>query len=74
MAGVKTEVDVAWTHFEESSVAGNWREDNPGEYEKIENYRRSDGPEPQGISSHFGLGLLALVNAGKLGDGTYQGV
>jgi hypothetical protein len=74
MAGVKTEVDVAWMHFEESSVFGKWRTDNPGEYDKLKNYRMSDGLEPQGIETEFGLGLLAMVNAGKLGDGTYQGV
>ena len=74
MAGVKTEVDVAWMHFDESSLADKWKEDNPGEYELVDNYRQSDGPEPQGIETAFGLGLLALVNAGKLGDGTYQGV
>ena len=74
MAGVRTEIDVAWSRFEESSVVENWQEDNPGEYKKISDYRRSDGPEPQGIKSEFGLGLLAMVNAGKLGDGTYQGV
>jgi hypothetical protein len=72
MAGVKTEVDVAWMRFEESSVAGKWRADNPGEYGKIKDYRQSDGPEPEGILTEFGLGLLALVKAGKYGDGRYQ--
>ena len=74
MAGVKTETDASWDHFQNSSIVKNWRDDNPGEYEKIENYRQSDGPEPQGIKTSFGLGLLGLVSAGKLGDGTYQGV
>ena len=74
MTGVRTEVDVAWNFFQESSVVDKWRDDNPGEYEKIENYRQSDSPEPQGIKTNFGLGLLALVSAGKMGDGTYQGV
>lgn len=72
MAGVKTEVDVAWMRFEESSVAGKWRTDNPGEYAQIKNYRSSDGIEPTDIETDFGLGLLALVKAGKIGDGTYQ--
>lgn len=72
MAGVKTQVDAAWMRFEESSVAGKWRADNPGEYSKIKDYRMSDGPEPTGIETEFGLGMVALVSAGKLGDGTYQ--
>jgi hypothetical protein len=74
MAGVKTEVDVAWNRFQESGPFENWHEDNPGEYEQIYNYRLSDGPEPQNVETAFGLALVALVNAGKLGDGTYQGV
>lgn len=74
MAGVRTEVDIAWNRFIASSPFQNWYDDNPGEFEKIENYKRSDGPEPQGIETEFGRGLLALVNAGKLGDGTYQGI
>jgi len=74
MAGVKTEVDVAWNRFLGSNTFHNWQQDNPGEFERIENYKQSDGPEPNGISTEFGLGLLALVNAGKLGDGTYQGI
>jgi hypothetical protein len=72
MAGVKTEIDVAWMCFEDSSIFDKWKEDNPGEYEKIDNYRKSDSQEPDGIESKFGFGLLAMVNAGKLGDGTYQ--
>lgn len=72
MAGVKTEVDVAWNRFQASSLFEQWHNDNPGEYEKIWNYRQSDGPEPVGIETEFGLGLLALVKAGKYGDGTYQ--
>lgn len=73
MYGVKTEIDVAWNRFENSSVFNKWQEDNPGEYNQIADYRESDGPEPQGIETEFGLGVLAMVNAGKMGDGTYQG-
>ena len=72
MAGVKTEVNVAWDRFEKSNVPDKWREDNPGEYDLIKFYRQSDGPEPIGIKTEFGLGLLALVIAGKMADGTYQ--
>jgi len=72
MAGVKTQTDAAWMRFEESSVFGKWRTDNPGEYGRIKDYRQSDGPEPQDIETEFGLGLVALVSAGKYGDGTYQ--
>jgi hypothetical protein len=74
VAGVKTEVDVAWAHFAKSSLVDKWIKDNPGEFDKIENYRKSDSTEPEGIKSEFGLGMLSLVNAGKLGDGTYQPV
>lgn len=74
MAGVKTEVDVAWDRFEESSVFEKWSVDNPGEYNRIQDYRQSDGLEPVDIETEFGKGLVAMVNAGKLGDGTYQGV
>ena len=76
MAGVRTEVDVAWGRFENSSVFSKWKADNPGEYDKLDSYRMSawDGPEPQGIETEFGLGLLAMVNAGKMGDGSYQGI
>ena len=73
MGGVKTEIDVAWDRFEESSVVEKWQKDNPGEYNAIADYRQSDGLEPTDIETEFGLGLLAMVNAGKLGDGTYQG-
>lgn len=73
MAGVKTEVDVAWAHFENSNVFGKWRTDNPGEYNRIQDYRVSDGPEPEEIETDFGQGLVSMVNAGKLGAGTYQG-
>jgi hypothetical protein len=73
VSGVRSEVDAAWDRFEVSSVPAQWRKDNPGEWEAIANYRRSDGQAPDGIETQFGLGLLALVNAGKLGDGTFQG-
>jgi hypothetical protein len=66
-------VDAAWDRFEASSVPAGWRADNPGEWEAISNYRRSDGYPPDDVESQFGLGLLALVNAGKYGDGTFQG-
>lgn len=72
--GVKTEVDAAWDYFDMSNVVDKWRDDNPGEYEKIDNYRKSDSPEPQGIETAFGRGLMSMVSAGKMGDGTYQGV
>jgi hypothetical protein len=72
VSGVRSEVDAAWGRFEASSVPATWRKDNPGEWKSISDYRRSDGPPPSGIETQFGLGLLALVNAGKLGDGTFQ--
>ena len=45
MAGVKTEVTTAWMRFEESSVAGKWRSDNPGEYSKIKDYYQGASEE-----------------------------
>lgn len=72
VAGVRKEISTAWTAFEESTVPGNWRKDNPGEYNKIKAYYEDDTkPEPTGITTNFGKGLLAVVNAGKYGHGTY---
>jgi hypothetical protein len=72
MAGVRKEISEAWSNFTESSVVDNWADDNPGEWNKISSYYEDDTlPEPSGIKSKFGLGLLAVVNAGKYGHGTY---
>ena len=72
LAGVRTEITTAWMRFEESTVAGRWRADNPGEYSKIKDYYASaTAKAPTGIESDFGLAMLALVNAGKYGDGTF---
>jgi hypothetical protein len=72
MVGVKMQTEAAWDRFENSSLFKSWKQDNPGEYETIANYRVSDAQEPTSIKTQFGLGLLHLVNAGKYGDGTYQ--
>jgi hypothetical protein len=72
MAGVRSQTDAAWDRFEASSVPAQWRKDNPGEWKSLNEYRASDGPEPDGIKTQFGLGLLALVSAGKFGDGSFQ--
>jgi hypothetical protein len=73
VAGVKTEVERAWVAFDESSVPQSWRRDNPGEYNAIKAYYTSaTAPDPSAnVKSKFGIGLLALVNAGKWGDGTH---
>lgn len=74
VAGVKTETDKAWDHFEEAKFLNQWYEDNPGEYTKIKNYKNAEPgtPAPLGIRSDFGKGLLALVEAGKYADGTHS--
>lgn len=73
VAGVKTEIDKAWDHFEKATVPDKWQEQNQGEYNKIKSYYFSTGntPVPTGIISEFGQGLLALVEAGKWADGTH---
>ena len=73
VAGVKTEVDKAWANFESASVPDKWRADNSGEYNKIKAYYNSTTPTPAptGITSAFGKGLLALVEAGKWADGSH---
>ena len=72
MTGVHTETQVAWDRFENSSLFKTWKDDNPKEYEALSNYRVSDSQPPTNIKTQFGLGLLALINAGKYGDGTYD--
>lgn len=72
MAGVATEITSAWMFFKDAATLDSWREDNPGEYEKISDYfEGATMPKPSGIKSNFGLGLLCMVNAGKYGDGSY---
>ena len=72
MAGVRKEISTAWAEFLESSVLDAYRRDNPGEYEKIRDYYEDDTLTiPTGITTHFGKGLLAVVNAGKYGHGTF---
>lgn len=73
VAGVRTEIDKAWDHFETATVPDKWMEQNKGEYNKIRNYYLSEpGTEvPTGINSEFGKGLLALVEAGKWADGSH---
>jgi hypothetical protein len=73
VAGVRTEIDKAWDHFERATVPDKWQEQNQGEYNKIKNYYVSPPGTavPIGIASEFGLGLLALVEAGKWADGSH---
>lgn len=73
VAGVKTEVDKAWTFFQAASVPDKWEEQNQGEFIKIKTYYETKTPvnPPTGITSAFGKGLLALVEAGKWADGSH---
>ena len=53
-------------------MPNQWRKDNPGEYKAIADYYEgATMPLPTNVKTQFGLGLLALVNAGKYGDGTH---
>ena len=73
MAGVRTEITTAWMRFQDSNLFHSWKSDNPGEYAAITDYYESATmPPPTNILTDFGLAILAVVNAGKYGDGTYH--
>ena len=72
--GVAASAYRAMDHwFNSTATASNWRKNNPGEWDKLQEYRAappgSSGPED--IDTEIGLMLLNLIDAAKYGEGTH---
>lgn len=74
VVGVTRSISDAYTQILQSNPAKVWREANPGELEKITTYwNASPGtPPPEGVTTKFGLGLVALIEARRYAEGSHN--
>lgn len=72
--GVVKSAMEAYASILNSSSAKNWREQNPGELDKVQKYAASapGTAPPTGVTTEFGKGLISLIDARKYADGTHK--
>jgi len=62
----------AWDRINASSVAKKWQQDNPGEWQKCQDYWSGpSGMVAPTVSTEFGKGLVELTESRRYADGTH---